>query len=314
MQSETALSTELPEREELRAGFEPASVASQAITELLRPAAGRDVAVVGCSRVHRPLGSGAGFEPASASITGPLRPATMMNEQARQDSNPDRRGWSSPCCRLHHRPVKRTTRLERVSPGWRPGALPHELRPRARPAGIEPASSAFARQRSQSAELRASEKRSLRQESNLHLGLTTGACWAVDTTEALPGCRRQRRGVRPGHRRRCRRRFQPRTVETAGVEPAPPRCKRGAHPHELHPREIECGRVESNHHSARRRGYSPLSSPVLSVRMEGRPTGFEPVPRGSRPRMLAVTPRPPRAGTAGLEPAADRLTSECSGL
>jgi len=27
-----------------------------------------------------------------------------------------------------------------------------------------------------------------------------------------------------------------------------------------------CGRVESNHHSLRRRGYSALSSPVLSVR------------------------------------------------
>ncbi len=56
-----------------------------------------------------------------------------------------------------------------------------------------------------------------------------------------------------------------------------------------------CGRVESNHHSRRPRGYSPLSSPVLSVRKkEGRPAGFEPEPRGSRPRMLAVTPRPPR--------------------
>lgn len=74
-----------------------------------------------------------------------------------------------------------------------------------------------------------------------------------------------------------------------------------------------CGRVESNHHSARRRGYSPLSSPVLSVReKEGRPTGFEPVLRGSRPRVLAVTPRPPRAGTTGLEPAASRVTSERS--
>ena len=30
--------------------------------------------------------------------------------------------------------------------------------------------------------------------------------------------------------------------------------------------EQRCGRVDSNHHSRRRRGYSPLSSPVLSVR------------------------------------------------
>jgi hypothetical protein len=31
----------------------------------------------------------------------------------------------------------------------------------------------------------------------------------------------------------------------------------------------KCGRVESNHHSTRRRGYSPLSSPMLSIRREG---------------------------------------------
>ena len=39
------------------------------------------------------------------------------------------------------------------------------------------------------------------------------------------------------------------------------------------PEGDECGRVESNHHSPRRRGYSPLSSPVLSVRKRkgGRP-------------------------------------------
>ena len=42
---------------------------------------------------------------------------------------------------------------------------------------------------------------------------------------------------------------------------------------ELHP-QGQCGRVESNHHSARRQGYSLLSSPMLSVREEikgGRP-------------------------------------------
>jgi hypothetical protein len=40
-------------------------------------------------------------------ITEPLRPATIrVVQQARQGSNPDPRGWSSRCCRLHHRPVK----------------------------------------------------------------------------------------------------------------------------------------------------------------------------------------------------------------
>src|SRR5262249_8382183 len=121
-----------------------------------------------------------------------------------------------------------------------------------------------------------------------------GRVLAVDTTEA--------------------QRWRGPKVETAGVETAPPRCKRGALPPELHPREGECGRVEANHHRRRRQGYSLLSSPMLSVReREGRPTGFEPIPRGSRPRMLTLTPQPPRTGTTGLEPAANRLTSECSG-
>ena len=35
------------------------------------------------------------------------------------------------------------------------------------------------------------------------------------------------------------------------------------------PGRLRCGRVESNHHSTRRRGYSPLSSPMLCVRTEG---------------------------------------------
>jgi hypothetical protein len=47
--------------------------------------------------------------------------------------------------------------------------------------------------------------------------------------------------------------------------------------------------MESNHHSARHRVYSAGSSPVLSVRKkEGRTSGFEPEPRGSRPRMLPL--------------------------
>jgi hypothetical protein len=54
-------------------------------------------------------------------------------------------------------------------------------------------------------------------------------------------------------------------VETAGVEPTPPRCKRGVLPPERPP--DRCGRMESNHHSLRLRGYSPVSSPVLSVRL-----------------------------------------------
>ena len=56
-------------------------------------------------------------------------------------------------------------------------------------------------------------------------------------------------------------------METAGVEPTPPRCKRGVLPPE---RPLDrCGRMESNHQSLRLRGYNPVSSPVLSVRVRG---------------------------------------------
>ena len=93
-------------------------------------------------------------------------------------------------------------------------------------------------------------------------------------------------------------------METAGVEPAPPRCKRGVLPEGPRPRgcdpaatrpasgifalgihfrgsracgQVQCGRVESNHHSRGPRGYSPLSSPVLGVRTEWR--GWDSNPR-----------------------------------
>jgi hypothetical protein len=112
-------------------------------------------------------------------------------------------------------------------------------------------------------------------------------------------------------------------MEMVGVEPTLPRCKRGALPPELHPR---CGRVDSNHHSARHHIYSAKSSPMLSVRKKkGRSAGFEPEPRGSRPRMLPLHHDHHGAdagreaagfsattGTTGLEPAVSRLTSDCS--
>jgi hypothetical protein len=51
---------------------------------------------------------------------------------------------------------------------------------------------------------------------------------------------------------------------------------------------MKCGRVESNHHSLRRRGYSALGSPVPGIReKEGRPAGFEPTLRDSQSRVLA---------------------------
>ena len=71
--------------------------------------------------------------------------------------------------------------------------------------------------------------------------------------------------------------------------------------------------MESNHHSARRRGYSPLSSPMLSVRVRlGRPTGLEPAPAGLTTPDAALHHGHHDTGTTGLEPAPSRLTSERS--
>ena len=81
--------------------------------------------------------------------------------------------------------------------------------------------------------------------------------------------------------------------------------------------------MESNHHSARRRGYSAVSSPDAQRPRRGRPTGFEPVPRahselsnryrGITTSDAAVTPRPPRQrGRPGSNRRPSRLTSERS--
>jgi hypothetical protein len=81
----------------------------------------------------------------------PLRPATiLLTEQACQGSNPDQRGWSSPCFRLHHRPVQ-SGRPGSNGPPRRGAPVLFRLsyvREVVRPAGVEPAASAVARQRS----------------------------------------------------------------------------------------------------------------------------------------------------------------------
>ena len=69
--------------------------------------------------------------------------------QVRQESNPDRRGWSSLCS-----VTPRTFESGADDPGRTglaevaPDALPTELRPHIRSAGVEPATSAVAEQRS----------------------------------------------------------------------------------------------------------------------------------------------------------------------
>ena len=91
-----------------------------------------------------------------------------------------------------------------------------------------------------------------------------------------------------------------------------PRCKRGARPVELHPRGADGWSRTTT--ARRRQGYSLLSSPLLSVRMErGWPAGLEPAPAGlTTPGASVYTTATTKAGTTGLEPAASRLTSECS--
>ena len=205
-------------------------------------------------------------------------------EQARQGSNPDHRGWSSPCFRLHHGPGSgrpgsngsprsgvrcplsyvRDARLDsnRRLCRRRASALPLSYERMEPPAGVEPAPRPY-----------------------------KGRVLAVDTTEA----RVETVGSRTRHR---------------------PRCKRGALPVELHPREkksvmrtggVEPPQREATAVTARR------SSPLLSVRMKlGWPTGFEPVPRGSQPRVLPLHHGHHETGTTGLEPAPSRLTSERS--
>ena len=102
-------------------------------------------------------------------------------------------------------------------------------------------------------------------------------------------------------------------METAGVEPAPPRCKRGAHPHELHPQErVRTGGVEPPQPEATGLQPAELTS---AQRPRGRAadrvrTGTARITTSN----AAVTPQPPRAGTTGVEPAAYRLTSERSAV
>jgi hypothetical protein len=98
-------------------------------------------------------------------------------------------------------------------------------------------------------------------------------------------------------------------METVGIEPTPASVQAKRPATGIPGR---CERVESNHHSTRPLLYRQLSSPVLSVRMEGRPAGIEPALRASQARMLAVTSRPPRGGNDRTRTGASRSTAERS--
>ena len=72
--------------------------------------------------------------------------------------------------------AERTTRIERVSSEWRPGALPSQLRPRSGTPGWSRTSGLCRRRTALSPLSYGRTKRSLRQELNPHLGRTKGAC------------------------------------------------------------------------------------------------------------------------------------------
>src|SRR4030088_3595757 len=102
-------------------------------------------------------------------------------------------------------------------------------------------------------------------------------------------------------------------METAGVEPTPLRCKRGALPSEPHPQMMRPGGVEPPQHKGAAFTAWELTSCSASAqrkRVAGRArTG---ACRAHNPGCFRLHHGHHEAGTTGLEPAASRLTSECS--
>ena len=160
--------------------------------------------------------SGRGVEPQQRTIVQPLSPDNRA-ASARDDLGAGPPGLEPGPARLElvvlpftpRASAERTTRIERVSPEWRPGALPSDLRPRSGTPGWS-RTSGLCRRRTALSPLSYGRLRSLRQESNPHLGRTKGAC--------LPLTLRRQRWRRSESNRHL------------------PRCKRGARPVELHPR------------------------------------------------------------------------------
>ena len=114
----------------------------------------------------------------SLQITEPLRPATLFLVGAGLpgvEPGPARLELAVLPFTLQAY-VERTTRIERASPEWRPGALPSELRPRTGTPGWSRTSGLCRRRTALSPLSYGRTKRSLRQELNPHLGRTKGAC------------------------------------------------------------------------------------------------------------------------------------------
>jgi hypothetical protein len=137
-----------------------------------------------------------------------------------------------------------------------------------RPAGFEPASTATARRRS-SPELRAF--------------VEEPPAGVEPAPQPYEGCvlplTPQRRASGDGRNRTC-------------IPSVQARCSR---PLSYVPVEMRTGGVEPPQRVAAALQAAELAGAQRPLG-EGRPTGFEPVPRGSRPRVLTVTPRSPGSG------------------
>jgi hypothetical protein len=174
---------------------------------------------------------------------------------------------------------ERTTRIERVSPEWRSGALPSELRP---PSGTPGWSRTSGLCRRRTALSPLSYGRTKEPPAGIEPAPRPykGRVLAVDTTEA-----KWRRSESNRHL---------------------PRCKRGARPVELHPR-VRTGGVEPPQHEATGLQPAELAVAQRPRGSEGGRPGSNRRQRGSQPRVLPSTPRPPRSGddrtrTGGLSP------------
>ena len=101
-------------------------------------------------------------------------------------------------------------------------------------------------------------------------------------------------------------------METAGVEPAVASVQARVLSTERRPQvEVRTGGVEPPQRAAA--GLRPVElANARRPRGRGGRPGSNRRQRGSQPRVLPTTPRPPWTGTTGLEPATSRLTSECS--
>ena len=76
---------------------------------------------------------------------------------------------------------------------------------------------------------------------------------------------------------------------------------------------VRTGGVEPPQREATGLQPAELADAQASARKEGWPAGLEPAPAGlTTPGASVYTTATTKAGTAGLEPAASRLTSECS--